>query len=270
MRVLSRALAAFAAVGVTAAGVAVLTSTPALAAPGTVVVSQVYGGGGNSGAPFANDFVELFNRSSAPVALDGWSVQYASATGTGNFAAGTVALSGTLAPGQYHLVQLAGGANGAALPTPDSTGSVNMSGSSGKVALVRSAEGLACNGGSAPCTPEQTALIADLVGYGTANYSEGAAAPPCRTPPRDCARPAAAPTPTPTAPTSRPPPRPRATGPPPRRPAAPVPSRPRRPRPARRRPPPRARPRRPTRSPRCRAAATSARWPVRPSASRAW
>ncbi|GGS49022.1 hypothetical protein GCM10010156_04600 [Planobispora rosea] len=177
MRVLSRALAAFAAVGVTAAGVAALTSTPALAAPGTVVISQVYGGGGNSGAPFTNDFVELFNRSSAPVTLDGWSVQYGSATGTGTFAANTAALSGTLAPGQYHLVQLAGGANGAALPAPDSTGTINMSGSSGKVVLVRSAEGLACNGGSVPCTAEQTALIADLVGYGTANYSEGTAAP---------------------------------------------------------------------------------------------
>ncbi|GII00299.1 ExeM/NucH family extracellular endonuclease [Planobispora takensis] len=177
MRALSRAFAALAAVGVTAAGVATLTTTPALAAPGSVVVSQVYGGGGNSGAPFANDFVELFNRSSAPVALDGWSVQYASATGTGPFGSNAVALSGTLAPGQYHLVQLAGGANGAALPAPDTTGTANMSGSAGKVALVRSAEGLACNGGSLPCTPEQTALIADLVGYGTANYSEGAAAP---------------------------------------------------------------------------------------------
>ncbi|MBG0829898.1 ExeM/NucH family extracellular endonuclease [Planomonospora sp. ID67723] len=177
MRALSRALAALAAVGVTAAGVAALTSTPALAAPGSVVVSQVYGGGGNSGAPFANDFVELFNRSSAPVALDGWSVQYGSATGTGTFGSGTVPLSGTLAPGQYHLVQLAGGANGAALPAPDSTGSINMSGSAGKVVLVRSAEGLACNGGSVPCTPEQTALIADLVGYGSANYFEGTAAP---------------------------------------------------------------------------------------------
>ncbi|GGL24805.1 ExeM/NucH family extracellular endonuclease [Planomonospora parontospora] len=177
MRALSRALAALAAVGVTAAGVATLTTTPALAAPGTVVISQVYGGGGNGGAPFANDFVELFNRSAAPVSLDGWSVQYGSATGTGTFGANLVPLSGTLAPGQYHLLQLAGGATGAALPAPDGTGTVNMSGSAGKVVLARSADGLACNGGSVPCTPEQTALIADLVGYGTANYAEGAAAP---------------------------------------------------------------------------------------------
>ncbi|MBB2915065.1 hypothetical protein FHS43_006385 [Streptosporangium becharense] len=178
MRALSRAFAALAAVGVTATGVTALISAPALAEPGTVVISQVYGGGGGNGAPFTHDFVELFNRSSAPVALDGWSVQYTSATGTGNFAANPVVpLSGTLAPGQYHLVQLAGGANGAALPAPDTVGTINMSGSAGKAVLVRSADGLACNGGSTACTPEQTALIADLVGYGTANYYEGTAAP---------------------------------------------------------------------------------------------
>ncbi len=178
MRALSRAFAALAALGVAAAGVTALTSAPAQAAPGTVVISQVYGGGGNSGAPLTNDFVELFNRGSAPVALDGWSVQYGSATGTGTFAANPVVpLSGTLAPGQYHLLQLGGGANGGPLPTPDGTGATNMSATAGKVVLVRSAEGLACNGASTPCTAEQTALIADLVGYGTANYSEGTAAP---------------------------------------------------------------------------------------------
>ncbi len=50
-----------------------------------IVISQVYGGGGNSGAPLKNDFVELFNRGTTSVSLSGWSIQYASATGTGNF-----------------------------------------------------------------------------------------------------------------------------------------------------------------------------------------
>ncbi|GAA3068892.1 ExeM/NucH family extracellular endonuclease [Streptosporangium carneum] len=178
MRALSRAFAALAAFGVAAAGVTALASSPAQAEPGAVVISQVYGGGGNSGAPLTNDFVELFNRGSAPVALEGWSVQYGSATGTGVFGANPVVpLSGTLAPGGYHLVQLGGGANGAPLPTPDSTGATNMSATAGKVVLVRSAQGLACNGGSTPCTAEQAALIADLVGYGSANYYEGSAAP---------------------------------------------------------------------------------------------
>ena len=98
----------------------------ALASSG-VVISQIYGAGGNAGATFRNDYVELFNRSATPVSLAGWSVQYASAAGSGNFGGNPVtALGGTLAPGQYHLVQLASsGANGVVLPTPDSTGTVN-------------------------------------------------------------------------------------------------------------------------------------------------
>ena len=56
--------------------------TTAGAAP-LVVISQVYGGGGNAGATLKNDFIELFNRGASPVSLNGWSVQYASAAGTG-------------------------------------------------------------------------------------------------------------------------------------------------------------------------------------------
>src|SRR5579884_3380882 len=46
-----------------------------------VVISQVYGGGGNSGATLKHDFIELFNRGVSSVDLTGWSVQYAPATG---------------------------------------------------------------------------------------------------------------------------------------------------------------------------------------------
>src|SRR5262245_57386899 len=145
-----------------------------------VVISQVYGGGGNSSAPFRNDFMELFNRSAGVVSLAGWSVQYASATGTGNFASNPVTpLSGSLAPGQYFLVQQSsGGAAGVLLPAPDATGTVNMSATGGKVALVNVATGLACNGGSAPCNASQLASIIDLVGYDGANFFEGTGAAP--------------------------------------------------------------------------------------------
>jgi predicted extracellular nuclease len=142
-----------------------------------IVVSQVYGGGGNSGAPYSNDFIELFNRGDAPVDLAGWSVQYASAAGTGNFTA--TALSGTLAPGQYFLVQQAAGSTPTnPLPTPDATGGIAMSATAGKVIVANTATALACNGGSTPCSPEQLAQIVDLVGYGNANFFEGAAAAP--------------------------------------------------------------------------------------------
>jgi uncharacterized protein len=159
-----------------------LTATPSAAVSPDVVISQVYGGGGNSGAVYTHDFVELFNRGTTTVSLDGRSVQYASATGTGNFAPSAL-LSGSLAPGQRYLVQMAAGAgSGEPLPTPDATGTAAMAATSGKVALVDSTAGLACNGSSgAACSPDQLALIRDLVGYGTANFFEGSGAAPTLT-----------------------------------------------------------------------------------------
>ena len=158
---------------------AAVTMQSAQALSPDIVISQVYGGGGNTGAPYRNDFVELFNRGTTMVSLNGFSVQYASASNSGFFGSNPVtALSGNLAPGQYYLVQLAGGATGSALPAPDATGLANMSGSAGKVALVNSTTGLGCNGSVAqPCSAAQLAQIKDLVGYGTANFYEGAAAP---------------------------------------------------------------------------------------------
>ncbi len=149
-----------------------------------VVISQVYGGGGNSGAPLTSDFVELFNRGSVAVSLNGWSIQYASATGTGNFGNNATAITELpnvmLQPGQYFLVQEASGANGSPLPTADFVDPtpINMSGSAGKVALANVAVSLGCNGGSTPCSPAQLAQIVDLVGFGSANFFEGTGAAP--------------------------------------------------------------------------------------------
>src|SRR5215470_17611897 len=93
-------------------------------ATSNVVVSQIYAGGGNSGAAYANDFVELLNRTATVVDLSGWTVQYASAASTSWQA---TALSGTIAPGHYYLVQLAStAAVGAPLPTADATGTTNL------------------------------------------------------------------------------------------------------------------------------------------------
>ncbi len=143
-----------------------------------VVIRQVYGGGGNL---YDRDYVELFNRGGTPVSIAGWSIQYASATGTGLFSNSAPSLlSGTLQPGQSLLLGLAVSASGAGLPTPVVAGNpaTNLSSTSGKVALVRIPEGLACNGGSAPCGPAQQDQIVDLVGYGAANFFEGAFAAP--------------------------------------------------------------------------------------------
>lgn len=161
---------------------ALLLCCGAGAAQADVVISQVYGGGGNSGAPFNADYVELFNTGDLPVSLGGTSIQYASATGTGNFGAGAsqivVLPSVEIPAGGYFLVGLAGGANGAALPAPDASGTINMSGTAGKVVLANTTASLGCNGGSTACTPAQQALILDLVGFGSANFFEGGAPAP--------------------------------------------------------------------------------------------
>jgi uncharacterized protein (TIGR03437 family) len=135
-----------------------------------VVISQIFGGGGNSGAPYRNDFIEIFNAGNRPVNLAGWSIQYASATAS---TWATTPLNPiTLLPGQYYLVQQAGGNNGAQLPTPDATGTITMAAGSGKVALVNSATAL-----TGPC-PNNSSIV-DLVGYGsTANCFKGSAPAP--------------------------------------------------------------------------------------------
>jgi len=133
----------------------------------TIVISQVYGGGGNTGAPAAtlkNDFIELYNLGVSAVDITGWSVQYASATGT-TWASKTI-LSGMIQPGQYYLIQEAAGTGGTVdLPTPNAIGTIAMAAGAGKVALVNNSTTL-----NVTCP---TGVI-DLVGYGsTANCYEG-------------------------------------------------------------------------------------------------
>ena len=135
-----------------------------------LVISQVYGGGGNASATYKNDFIEIFNRGTTTVdfSVTPYSVQYAAAAS--NFSSNkTDITSGMLLPGHHFLIQEAsGGAVGAALPTPDvSGGTINMSATAGKVALVLGTTNL--TGSGCPLG----ATIADFVGYGTtANCSE--------------------------------------------------------------------------------------------------
>src|SRR5262249_4912904 len=94
-------------------------------------------------------------------------LQYASATGSG-WDSNKQPLGGTIAPGQYYLIALAsGGANGLPLPAANITGEINMSGTSGKIALVDSFAGLVGN------CPIGDPHILDFVGYGTADCREG-------------------------------------------------------------------------------------------------
>jgi len=157
---------------------ALLVSHPAPvnASANGIVISQIYGGGGNAGSTFKNDFIEIFNADGATVNLSGWSVQYASAAGT---TWQVTALNGSLAPGQYFLIQESQGAGGTTnLPTPNATGNIAMSATAGKVALVSNT--VALSGGC----PVGGAIV-DFVGYGTgtggASCFEGTAAAPTLT-----------------------------------------------------------------------------------------
>jgi uncharacterized protein (TIGR03437 family) len=130
-----------------------------------VVITQIFGGGGNSGAPFRNDFIEIFNSGSTPVNLTGWSIQYASATASTWSVTPLTAI--TLSPGQRYLIQQASGNSGATLPTPDAIGTIAMAAGAGKVALVKSSSALT---GACPNDPN----IIDFAGYGaTANCFRG-------------------------------------------------------------------------------------------------
>ena len=153
---------------------AALAGAPAQANHSDVVISQVYGGGGNAGALYTHDFIELFNRGAAPVSVAGWSVQYGAA---GNpFSQRTNIVSGSIAPGQYFLVRQAVGSNpGQPLPTPDVIGSIAMSATAGKVALVTNQVTLACGGPGNSCVTNPA--VRDLVGYGTSVDFEGAPTP---------------------------------------------------------------------------------------------
>lgn len=147
-----------------ALAIAALVSTTVIAPQATAapdgsaaVISEVYGGGGNKGAPFTNDFIELYNPSDADIDLTGWSVEYFSSKGKSG---GKITLNGSLPASGNYLIQGGGGGTGEPLPTPDAEGSLNMSGSKGSVKLY-----------------DASGAEVDVVGYGAASISEGSPTP---------------------------------------------------------------------------------------------
>ncbi|MBI9008566.1 MAG: InlB B-repeat-containing protein [Tenericutes bacterium] len=140
------------------------------AAGSELMIYEVYGGGGNSGSYYKNDYIVLYNSSGSAIDLTGYSVQYASSSGT---SWSVTTLSGSIGAGEYYLIQENAGSGGTAdLPTPDAIGSISMAGTGGKVALVSSTTPLS---GS---DPSGDASVIDFVGYGSANAYEGTGSTP--------------------------------------------------------------------------------------------
>lgn len=138
-----------------------MNASAAVSPTASLVINEVYGGGGNSGAAYTHDFVELYNKGTSAVDLSGYSVQYASAAGTSW--SGVISLGGSIAAQSSYLVRAAsGGSSGGALPTADAMGNVNFSATTGNVALVSKTTALSCT--TTAC--ESDASVVDLVGYG--------------------------------------------------------------------------------------------------------
>jgi hypothetical protein len=112
-----------------------------------VIITEVYGGGGNSGATYTHDFVELYNTTESSVEIGGWSVQYYSSAGTAPGTGPTYNMiiipDGKYIPalGHFLIKAASGGANGVDLPTadvsgPDASGNnFNAAAGAGKVIL---------------------------------------------------------------------------------------------------------------------------------------
>jgi hypothetical protein len=157
-------------------------SAGAAFASNDVRLSQVYTAGGNSGALYNQDFIELFNSSAADIDISGWSLQYGSATGTAPLGSCTNCFfqfpEGSIIHGcSYLLVGGSTGSNGVPLPVAlDHLSTIGLGASAGKI-------GLKADGVFTPIVPCDPTLLVDMLGYGTtANCFEGAGAGPVPSP----------------------------------------------------------------------------------------
>ncbi|MRK02917.1 ExeM/NucH family extracellular endonuclease [Aeromicrobium sp. S22] len=165
---------------VAAASLVALPATSASAAPADhVVINEVYVNGGSAGQTYKTKFVELYNPTDRAVDISTWSLQYRSGGSGSAFAATTkYDLTGVIQPGRHFLVAGgSNGANGADLPTPDQTTTLAPAAGGGTIALVGSTDLLPAITGNVKGSPSASNDIVDLIGFGTTNTFETAAAP---------------------------------------------------------------------------------------------
>jgi hypothetical protein len=138
------------------------TQTPSTGGSG-IVISQVYGAGGNLNALYKSDYVELHNKSNTSETLSGCSIQYASVSQTGNWTSKSLLPTLTIPAGGYYLIRMTADTSsfGVALVADFVvTPFILLSAKNGRVALVSDTTLLS----GCPSTSN----IIDLVGYGPA------------------------------------------------------------------------------------------------------
>lgn len=167
---------------------AALLLTAAGASAQMLTISEVYGGGGNSGSTYSNDFIELYNYGTTSIDMSLYALYYASATSTAGYTAATAVgttnnftttLTGMLASGSYFLVSEAPGAGGTKpLTNVNVAGTIALAATAGKVALGLASTTPTYSAGAITATNNTI----DFVGYGTtANQYAGTGPAPILT-----------------------------------------------------------------------------------------
>ena len=128
-----------------------------------LVISQVYFGKDFDPKYYNQTFIELFNRSAEPVSLNGLSIQFGSTIE--NFGISNALPNATIPPGGYFLASVdSTGTQGEVLPPVDFTGAsiAGANAVSGKAAIARSVDLLACGAFGKRCSAER---VVDMIGW---------------------------------------------------------------------------------------------------------
>ena len=137
-----------------------------------VVISGIYGGGGNNGSTYKNDYIELYNTTNSSINLTGYALYYFAATGVnaGTSNTFTFPAGSTIEAHSFALVKAAAGDGTQPEWKIDfdfdgsgSTGkNLSMSASTGKILLLSAYTNFTTSGSSLPTT---LAGIQALAGY---------------------------------------------------------------------------------------------------------
>src|SRR5438874_2294217 len=109
-------------------------------ADSSIVISQIYTRGGESGAIYQNGFIELYNRSNSTVDINGWMLSITTSEGSFPSTVGVRLVSNgsiPILPGTHMLFTFtAGGANGQPLNGDFPVPLVSLGATSGQIVLL--------------------------------------------------------------------------------------------------------------------------------------